>query len=78
MNDTDDTTWIDAKGLLCPLPVLRLRKVLEGLPQGAVAQLEATDKASWVDVAHFCEHSGHELISAHVRDTVLVYLVRRK
>ncbi|MER5172140.1 sulfurtransferase TusA family protein [Thioclava sp. GXIMD2076] len=74
----DDTTWIDAKGLLCPLPVLRLRKVLEGLPSGAVALLEATDGASWVDVPHFCAQTGHEMIRAEERGEVLTYLVRRK
>ncbi len=44
---------IDAAGLLCPLPVLRLRKRLAALPQGAVVRLLATDPAAWVDVPHF-------------------------
>ncbi|OCX61158.1 preprotein translocase subunit TatB [Thioclava sp. SK-1] len=74
----DDTTWIDAKGLLCPLPVLRLRKVLEGLPEGAVALLEATDPASWIDVPHFCHQTGHELITQDDQNGVKTYLVRRR
>ena len=68
---------IDAQGLLCPLPVLRLRKVLEGLPPGAVVELVATDGASWIDVPHFCTQAGHRLIKATDEGGVLRYRVRR-
>lgn len=68
---------IDARGLLCPLPVLRLRKTLADLPQDAVVALTATDAASWVDVPHFCTGAGHLLLSATETDGVLRYLVRR-
>ncbi len=68
---------IDARGLLCPLPVLRLRKVLDGLPRGAEVELLATDGASWIDVPHFCAGAGHELISASDDAGLLRYRVRR-
>jgi tRNA 2-thiouridine synthesizing protein A len=68
---------IDALGLLCPLPVLRLRKRLLALPPGATVRLRATDPASWIDVPHFCAQSGHALLSAEDADGVRTYLVRR-
>jgi tRNA 2-thiouridine synthesizing protein A len=68
---------IDALGLLCPLPVLRLRKRLLALPPGATVRLRATDPASWIDVPHFCAQSGHDLLSAEDADGVRTYLVRR-
>ncbi|KFE36874.1 sulfurtransferase TusA family protein [Thioclava atlantica] len=68
---------IDARGLLCPLPVLRLRKALEELPAGALVRLEATDGASWVDVPHFCAQTGHELVEAEDWEGIKVYLVRK-
>lgn len=68
---------IDARGLLCPLPVLRLRKVLAGLPPGAVVELVASDGASWIDVPHFCAGAGHSLISARDEAGVLTYRVAR-
>ena len=71
------TIEIDARGLLCPLPVLRLRKRLLALPEGAVVRLLATDPASWVDVPHFCAEAGHALVSAGEEGSVKVYLVRR-
>lgn len=68
---------VDALGLLCPLPVLRVRKALAGLPTGAVLRLRATDTASWVDVPHFCAEAGHELVSAEDVGGIKTYLIRR-
>lgn len=53
---------IDARGLLCPLPVLKLRKRLLSLPQGAVVRMIATDPAAVIDVPHFCAEGGHTLL----------------
>ncbi|TMV92362.1 GNAT family N-acetyltransferase [Thioclava sp. BHET1] len=73
----EQITEIDARGLLCPLPVLRLRKVLDGLAPGALVRLSATDGASWIDVPHFCAQTGHALLEAEDRDGLKLYLVRR-
>ncbi|RJE82953.1 sulfurtransferase TusA family protein [Paracoccus onubensis] len=54
---------VDARGLLCPLPVLRLRKRLLPLPQGARLRLIATDPAAIIDVPHFCAEGGHRLLA---------------
>lgn len=55
---------IDARGLLCPLPVLKIRKRLKGLPTGARLRVLADDPAARVDVPHFCAEQGHALLSA--------------
>ncbi|UXU75366.1 MULTISPECIES: sulfurtransferase TusA family protein [unclassified Paracoccus (in: a-proteobacteria)] len=56
---------IDARGLLCPLPVLRLRKRLQALAPGSRVVLLATDPAAAIDVPHFCAQSGHRLLASH-------------
>lgn len=69
---------IDARGLLCPLPVLRLRKVLSGLAPGSHAALLATDPAAVIDVPHFCAQSGHVLVATREAGAgATEYLVRR-
>lgn len=68
---------IDATGLLCPLPVLKARKRLSGMPQGAVLRLIATDPAAVIDVPHFCAEAGHDLISTVEDGAAQVYLIRR-
>lgn len=53
---------LDAVGLLCPLPVLKARKVLAGLEAGAVLEVLASDPAAAEDFAAFCRTTGHRLV----------------
>ncbi|MEF3046480.1 sulfurtransferase TusA family protein [Pseudotabrizicola sp. L79] len=83
MNDT--IPWdieIDARGLLCPLPVLKARKRLSTMGNGAVLRLVATDPAAVIDVPHYCRESGNELIGSvplgsAPDGTATAYLIRR-
>ncbi|NDV01045.1 sulfurtransferase TusA family protein [Pseudoroseicyclus tamaricis] len=59
---TPEPVEIDARGLRCPLPVLRLRKVLQTLPEGGTARLIADDPMAVLDVPHFAQEAGHEII----------------
>ncbi len=54
---------IDARHLLCPLPVLRARKALLALTPGARLAITATDPMAVIDLPHFCAEHGHRLIS---------------
>ena len=69
---------LDAVGLLCPLPVLKARKRLMGLPSGAVLRLRADDPAAVVDVPHFCNESGHEFLGHQVQPSENHYFIRKK
>lgn len=71
-------TTLDATGLLCPLPVLKLRKRLKSLKIGDAILLRADDPAAVIDVPHFCAESGHELISVAEMDGVQTYLIRKR
>jgi tRNA 2-thiouridine synthesizing protein A len=73
---TPDHT-LDARGLLCPLPVLKLRKRLKSLSTGEVVAMQADDPAAIVDVPHFCAESGHALISTEESDGVQTYCIRK-
>ena len=69
---------VDARGLRCPLPVLRARKVLAGLAPGALVALTATDPMAAVDLPHFCAEAGHELLEASPDgDGGTRYLIRK-
>jgi tRNA 2-thiouridine synthesizing protein A len=58
---TEDA-MLDTVGLLCPLPVLKARKRLKSMNPGEVLRLLASDPAALIDVPHFCNESGHELL----------------
>ena len=68
---------LDAIGLLCPLPVLKARKRLQGLDIGQVLRIQADDPAAVIDVPHFCNESGHQLIGSETVDTVQHYFIRK-
>lgn len=71
------TEDLDATGLLCPLPVLKLRKRLKGLAAGDCVALRADDPAAIVDVPHFCAESGHVLVETREDAGAQVYVVRK-
>ncbi len=62
MTNDAPKTELDARGLLCPLPVLKARKRLSGLEPGEVLRLLADDPAAPLDVMHFCAEQGHVLV----------------
>ncbi len=69
---------VDARGLLCPLPVLRARKRLLAMAPGQVLRLLATDPAAAVDVPHFCAEAGHGFLRQDdLPGGEAAYLIRR-
>ena len=55
-------TVVDARGLRCPLPVIRLAQAAQGRPVGSLLELWATDPAARADVPAWCRLRGHELV----------------
>ncbi len=68
---------VDARGLNCPLPVLRLKKAVQGLDTGKVVRLLATDPGSVKDVEAFCRQTGNTLVAAQQAGTEYLFLVRK-
>ena len=68
---------VDARDLLCPLPVLRARKALEGMRPGEVLRLLATDAMAAIDLPHFCAGAGHDYLGQSEEDGAQAHLIRR-
>lgn len=68
-------------GLRCPLPVLKARKRLSQMADGAVLRLVSDDPVSVVDVPFFCSEAGHDLLARdtdNAEGTVFTYLIRKR
>jgi len=52
----------DLRGLNCPLPVLKARKRLAGMPPGSLLWIETTDPLAVIDIPAFCSECGHRLL----------------
>ncbi len=68
---------LDAKGLNCPLPVLRARRAMRDLALGGVLEVLATDPGAVKDFEAFCETTGDELMESTERDGVYRFLIRK-
>jgi tRNA 2-thiouridine synthesizing protein A len=62
MADVPDTL-VDARGLRCPLPVIRLAEAAKGLPAGTELTVLSTDPAAKLDVPAWCRMRGHEHVA---------------
>ena len=74
---TNVSETLDALGLLCPLPVLKARKRLAGLPEGAILKVCADDPAAIIDFPHFCAEAGHALLEQGTDGQHQIYLIRK-
>lgn len=68
---------LDARGLQCPLPVLRANKMLKSLPAGCELEILATDPAAPTDFASFCKTTGHLLVASGEADGIYTIVVRK-
>ena len=69
---------LDARGLNCPLPILRTKKALTDMTSGQVLKILATDPGSVKDFQAFSKQTGHALIQHEEADSVHTFLMRRK
>ena len=69
---------LDARGLNCPLPILRARKALNELASGQVLRVVATDPGSVKDFEAFCRQTGTELLSKSADAKEYVFYMRKK
>jgi len=71
-----DLVEIDARGLKCPLPVLKLEKRLEGLETGAAMIVLATDPMAEIDIALYCRQRGHSCVLSRDGDVVRFDIIK--
>ena len=69
---------VDARGLNCPLPILRTKKTLNAMTSGQVVRILATDPASVRDFEAFARQTGNQLVQQTEQDGAFVFLLRRK
>jgi tRNA 2-thiouridine synthesizing protein A len=69
---------VDARGLNCPLPILRTKKALNDMKTGEVLRVVATDPASQRDFQAFARQTGNALIDQSAANGEFIFLLRRK
>ena len=72
------TTRVDARGLSCPMPIVRTAQAVKALQSGAIVEVLATDPGSTKDFAAWCRATGNVLLEQSVDGTVYRFVIRRK
>lgn len=67
---------LDAKGLNCPLPILKAKKALKEVPTGGTLEILATDPGSVKDFEAFCRTTGNELVESGQDGSTFRFLIR--
>jgi len=69
---------LDARGLNCPLPILRAKKALTDMASGQVLKIVATDPGSVKDFQAFAKQTGNDLLSQSESDKEFTFFLKRK
>ena len=69
---------LDARGLNCPLPILRTKKALTDMTSGQVLKVLATDPGSVKDFQAFSKQTGNSLLSSEVVEKEFVFFMKKK
>jgi tRNA 2-thiouridine synthesizing protein A len=68
---------LDAKGLKCPMPVVKTSKEIKNISVGGVLEVLATDPGSMADITAWTKSTGNELLKADREDGVFKFYIRR-
>ncbi|MGN7478368.1 sulfurtransferase TusA family protein [Solibacillus silvestris] len=68
---------LDAKGLACPMPIVKTRKAMIDVNDGQILEVQATDKGSIADLKAWSENVGHHYIGTLEEDGVLLHYIRK-
>ena len=69
---------VDASGLNCPLPLLRLKKALMAMSSGDVVKVIATDPAAHLDFGVYTDQAGHQIIELIKHSHQQIFYIRKK
>lgn len=68
---------LDAKGLACPMPIVKTRKIMKDLVEGHVLEVQATDKGSTADLKAWAASAGHHYLGTTEEDGILKHYLRK-
>jgi tRNA 2-thiouridine synthesizing protein A len=74
---TTASATLDARGMNCPLPILRTRKALNQLNSGAILEVIATDPGSVKDMQAFCTQTGNRLVSSSESGNSFIFMIEK-
>ena len=77
MDNIKPDKTLDAKGLNCPMPLLKAKKAIEALESGQVLEILGTDEGSKIDLPGWCERVGHTFLGAKDEENFFRFYIKK-
>lgn len=68
---------LDAKGLACPMPIVKTKKAIDDLESGQILEVLATDKGAKNDLTAWAASTGHEVVDSKEENGVLYFYIKK-
>ena len=78
MRENKEIHTLDVTGLLCPLPVIKAKKILKALTSGDLLLVKTTDPVAQIDIPHMCNQLHHTLIETNTVQGGHTFLIRKE
>ncbi|PLT30926.1 sulfurtransferase TusA family protein [Peribacillus deserti] len=69
--------FLDAKGLACPMPIVKTKKAMDQMENGQILEIHATDKGAKNDLSAWAKSGGHELVDHNEENGVLKFYLKK-
>lgn len=69
--------YLDARGMLCPMPVISVKRAIKDLQRGQVIAIQATDKGACRDIPAWAEQTGHTLLKWTEENNILTFYIEK-
>jgi tRNA 2-thiouridine synthesizing protein A len=70
-------TYLDTKGMNCPLPILKTKKTIKGMNVGDTIKVDSTDPGSVKDFEAFCRSTGNKLLQSSEAGGIYTYIIEK-
>lgn len=77
MTQPQNHQLLDVSGHQCPIPVLRLRRLLENVAKGVSIKLIASDPMTLIDIPNFCREAGHVIEKTQENEEKILYIIKK-
>ena len=77
MTQYQEDRFLNCKGMLCPLPIVKTKKMIDFKETAQILKMVATDPASIIDMAAWSHRTGHELLETVTSDGEFIFYVRK-
>jgi len=71
------TKTLDAKGLACPMPIVKTKKAIDAIKSGEVLEVVVTDKGALNDIPAWAKSGGHTVLEQKTEEDVLYFYIQK-